>query len=83
MVATRKGDREPEGWGEMEGRREGGRGRERAYFEMVILVPDSAIILLRVLPPFPAERDQEQNSSIIRDLLLSSILSDLMKISYN
>ena len=23
MVATRKGDREPEGWGEMEGGREG------------------------------------------------------------
>ena len=33
-----------------------GSGRERAYFEMVILVPDSAMILFRVLPPFPAEQ---------------------------
>ncbi len=41
--------------------REGGRERERegAYFEMVILVPDSAMILLRVLPPFPTEREKE------------------------
>ena len=63
--------------------RERKRKEGRAYFEMVILVPDSAMILLRVLPPFPAEREKEQNSSIIRDLLLSTTLDDLMKINYN
>ena len=38
--------------------RERKRKEGRAYFEMVILVPDSAMILLRVLPPFPAERER-------------------------
>lgn len=28
---------------------------ERAYLEMVILVPDSAMIRFRVPPPFPAD----------------------------
>ena len=55
-IASKKKRREG-GWGRREREREKERGR--AYFEMVILVPDSAIILLRVLPPFPAEREKE------------------------
>ena len=41
---------------EREREEEGG----RAYFEMVILVPDSAMILLRVLPPFPERERTKQ-----------------------
>ena len=52
-IASKK-KRRVGGWGRRERKRKGA----RAYFEMVILVPDSAIILLRVLPPFPAERER-------------------------
>lgn len=39
-----------------EGEREREEKWEKAYFEMVIFVPDSAIIRFRVFPPFPAEQ---------------------------
>ena len=51
------------------GRRERERervGEERAYFEMVILVPDSAMILFRVLPPFPTEQANKHISNHTR-----------------
>lgn len=59
-------------WRERERERRRGRERERAsqptktaYFEMVILVPDSAMILLRVFPPFPAATYKEMKVSIL------------------
>ena len=42
--------------GEREREREREEKWEKAYFEMVIFVPDSAIIRFRVFPPFPTEQ---------------------------
>lgn len=50
-----KRGREERGEGEGERGRVGGKERGGAYFEMVIFVPDSAMMRLRVLPPFPVE----------------------------